>query len=86
MSTVVDVALASLAVAALLCVVRLVRPGSIPDRIVALDTLVIVIVAGIATEFTRDGESSFLSAMLVAALLGFTGTVVIARFVERRGA
>ena len=33
MSTVVDIALATLAVAGLLCVVRLVRPGSIPDRI-----------------------------------------------------
>ena len=86
MNTVVDIAFVALLLAAASCVLRLVRPGSIPDRVVALDTLVIVIVAGIATEFVRDRESSFLSAMLVAALLGFTGTVLIARFVERRGA
>jgi multicomponent Na+:H+ antiporter subunit F len=42
------VALYLLAVAALLTVLRLVRGGSLPDRIVALDHLLVVIVCGLA--------------------------------------
>ena len=65
---------------------RLLRGPSVPDRIVALDTLLQVVVAGvaIAAALTRSGE--FLAVLLAVSLLGFLGTVIVARFVERRGA
>jgi multisubunit Na+/H+ antiporter MnhF subunit len=34
----------------------------------------------------RTGLDTFLNAMVVAALLGFTGTSLVARYIERRGA
>ncbi|MFP3913928.1 MAG: monovalent cation/H+ antiporter complex subunit F [Actinomycetota bacterium] len=79
------ISLAILLAAAALAVFRMVRGGSLPDRIVALDTLLVVIVMGLAVLATRTGRDTFLDAMVVAALLGFTGTSLIARFVERRG-
>lgn len=86
LQTVSGMALTMLMVAAALCVIRLVRGGSLPDRIVALDTLLVVVVLGLAVLAARTGEDTYLDAMVVAALLGFTGTSLVARFIERRGA
>lgn len=86
MITVTTVALAGLALAAALCVLRLVRPGSLADRIVALDTLLVVTVSAIAVWGVRAGTDAFVPVLLVASLLAFVGTVTVARFIERRGA
>lgn len=81
-----SVVLAMLLVAAILCVVRLARGSSLSDRIVALDTLLIVVVLGLAVLAARTGEDTYLDVMVVASLLGFTGTALVAKFIERRGA
>lgn len=86
MTLLTAVLLGMLAVAGALCVVRLVRGDSLADRIVALDTLLVVVVGGIAVQAVRTGDGIYLDVMLVAALLGFTGTSLVARFIERRGA
>jgi multicomponent Na+:H+ antiporter subunit F len=83
--TVIFVCLAGLSLAAVLCVVRLVLGPSVPDRIVALDALLYVVVSGIAVGAAATGDSSFLAVLVAVALLGFVGTVTVARFVERRG-
>jgi len=84
-SVVVTICLTVLSISAVLCLVRLVRGPSVPDRIVALDALLYVVVSGIAVAaaLTRDGR--FLAVLVAVALLGFVGTVTVARFVERRG-
>ena len=86
MTVVTTIALVGLSVAGVLCLARLLRPGSLPDRIVALDTLLVVIVSGIAVHAARAGEGLYLDVLVVAALLGFVSTVTVARFIERRGA
>ena len=85
MSTVLVVCFAGLGLAALLVLVRLVRGPSVPDRIVALDTLLQVVVAGIAVAAAVTGDGSFLAVLVAVSLLGFLGSVTVARFVERRG-
>lgn len=80
------VCFAGLGVAALLCLLRLVRGPTVPDRIVALDALLSVVVGGIAVGAATTGDGSFLSLLVAVALLGFVGTVTVARYVERRGA
>jgi len=86
LATTTTIVLALILVASVLCVVRLVRGGSLADRIVALDSLLIMIVLGLAVQAARTGEDTYLDAMVVAALLGFTGTALVAKFIERRGA
>lgn len=81
-----NISLFILLVAAALCVLRMLRGGSLADRIVALDTLLIVVVLGLAVLAARTGQDTFLDAMVVAALLGFTGTSLVAKYIEQRGA
>lgn len=86
MNLVLALALVGLAVAAVLCAVRLARPGSLADRVVALDTLLVVIVSAVAVWSARTGSGAFAPVLIVASLLAFVGTVTVARFIERRGA
>jgi multicomponent Na+:H+ antiporter subunit F len=80
------IALGGLCVSAVLCMARLLRPGSLADRIVALDAVLVVLVSGIAVQAARTGDGTYLDVLVVVALLGFLGTVTVARFIERRGA
>jgi multicomponent Na+:H+ antiporter subunit F len=80
------IALGGLALSAALCLVRLIRGRSVADRIVALDLLLVITVSGIAVAAIATGSGVFLDVLVVAALLGFVGTVTVARYMERRGA
>lgn len=79
------VALVLLAVAAALFVYRLLRGPSIPDRVVALDGFLTVVVSGIIVGAARADSEIIIATVLVVALVGFVGTSALARFVERRG-
>lgn len=74
-----------LGAAALLCLLRLLRGPGLADRIVALDALLLVVVSGLAVQAAVTGEGTYLDVMVVAALLAFTGTSMVANFIERRG-
>lgn len=86
MTLLTTILLGHLVVAGAFCLVRLLRGRSLPDRIVALDTLLVVVVCGLAVSAVRTGSRQFLDVAVVVALLGFTGTILVARFVEQRGA
>lgn len=73
-----------LSVAALLCVVRMIRGPRLANRIVALDALLLMVVSGLAVQSAITGEDTYLNVMVVAALLAFTGTSMVANFIERR--
>ena len=86
MTVVIAICMGGLSIAAVLCVIRLIAGPSVPDRIVALDALLYVVVSGIAVGAAMSQDGSFLAVLVAVALLGFVGTVTVARFVERRGA
>lgn len=83
-TTAASIALALLVLAGVLCLIRLIRGPSLANRIVALDALLLMVVSGLAVQAAITGEDTYLDAMVVAALLGFTGTGLIAKFIERR--
>ncbi len=64
---------------------RVLRGPSIPDRVVALDGVLSVVVSGIVVAAARADSGITLSTVLVVSLVGFVGTVALGRFVERRG-
>lgn len=78
-------ALAITSLAGLLFVVRLLRGPSLPDRVIATDGFVSVIVIGVIIGVARPGSGAVPSTVLVVALGGFVGTAVLARYIERRG-
>jgi multicomponent Na+:H+ antiporter subunit F len=80
------IAFVCITAAGLLCVLALARPRSLADRIVALDLFLVMIVSGIAVGAARTGIGTYLDVLVVASLLGFIGTITVARFIEKRGA
>ncbi|MDQ3648406.1 MAG: monovalent cation/H+ antiporter complex subunit F [Actinomycetota bacterium] len=69
-----------LAVLLAACAVRTVRAPSAGSRILALDTLVLVLVGMLVLWSAAEGASYLFDAALVLALLGFAGTLMAARF------
>ncbi|WP_306204973.1 monovalent cation/H+ antiporter complex subunit F [Actinoplanes sp. RD1] len=82
-TTVAVLSTALLATGATLALIRVVRGPSVLDRIVATDVLLAIIVVAIATEaaFTRDATA--LPVLVVLSILGFVGSVSVARFSGR---
>ena len=80
---VVPLSLLTVALAAFMF--RVLRGPSIPDRVVALDGVLSVVVSGIIVAAARADSGITLSTILVVSLVGFVGTVALGRFVERRG-
>ena len=75
-----------LGVAGLLCVIRVVRHGSIPDKVLGTDTFVLVVIAGVAVGAGITASSTYLDILVAVTLLGFIATITVSRYVERRGA
>jgi len=86
MLTVVAVAVtAVLAISAGLALIRLIRGPSVLDRVVAMDVLLAIVLSGIATEAAYSRDGSALPVLVVLSILGFTGSVSVARFATRDG-
>lgn len=79
-----NAALALLAVAAALCLVRVARGPSALDRVIALDVFAVVLASGVAVRGTVTDGGVDLVLLVVISLLGFAGSVAAARLVERR--
>ena len=80
MSAVLAVCVAMLEVAALLLVIRIARGPTMLDRVVALDVLVSVVICGLALEAAVNRHATTLPILGVLSVLGFVGSVSIARF------
>ena len=74
-----------LSIAALLFVVRMLLGPTVPDRVVALDGLLITVMCGVLVGAADQQSAVGIDTVLVVALLGFIGTGVLARYVEQRG-
>lgn len=79
--TLIQLALGSAAAVAL---VRAVRGPELADRMVAVDLILTLLAGGIAVHAAREGSRNFAPVLLVVALVAFTGTVLVARFIEWR--
>jgi len=75
---------AVLLLAAMICAgIRLVRGPTGPDRVVALDMLGILGVAGAGMAVVASGSAAFIDIALGVALVGFLAAVAFAGFIER---
>jgi multisubunit Na+/H+ antiporter MnhF subunit len=78
-----DVLITILTISLALCFIRLLLGPSPPNRIIAFDSISIHAVAILALFAARIGAPSILDAAIVVALLGFLGTTMQARYLER---
>ena len=77
--------LAMLTAAFVLTVVRVVVGPTLPDRVLALDTLVAAAIGYIAVIGVKTGYSLYLDIAIALGLVGFLATVAFARFIMERG-
>jgi len=82
---VIAAALVLLTIGGVLFTIRLVVGPNLSSRVVALDGLVVTIIAAIAIDAARTGSAVFLDAVVVVALVGFIATAAAARYIEDRG-
>ena len=78
-----DFALATVGLALLLAALRLLRGPEATDRVLALDTMYINVVALVILLGIRFGTELFFEAALLIALLGFVSTVALSRYLSR---
>jgi multicomponent Na+:H+ antiporter subunit F len=74
-----------LLVCCFMCLYRIGRGPSAPDRTVAIDILGIVIVGFCGLIGLVTGKDFYLNIALAWALLSFIGTIALAKFLEGRG-
>lgn len=74
-----------LAVSGALCLIRIVRGPSMLDRTVATDVFVASIVGAVGVHAAVGRYSTTVSVLLALSLVGFLGSVSIARFAARDG-
>jgi len=80
---VLDGAVLAFAIAMLLCGWRLLRGPTPVDRVLAFDTLYVNLLALVILLGIRQGSRLYFEAALIVGLLGFIGTVALARFLCR---
>ena len=80
---VTELSLATVGIALVLAVVRLVKGPTLPDRVVAMDLIGVLVVGLIVVLAASTGVRATLDAAMVIALIGFLGTVAYATYVER---
>ena len=77
------ITLAGLAVSIALCLYRLAIGPATVDRVLALDTITVNVLAVLVVLCIRLETGVYLDAVLVLALLGFVGTVTFAKALMR---
>jgi multicomponent K+:H+ antiporter subunit F len=77
------IALAAVALAMLLTLYRLLRGPDIVDRVLALDTLAINLIALIVVAGILYGTTMYFEAALLFAMVGFISTVSFCKFLLR---
>lgn len=74
----------TVALAMMLAMWRLLRGPTVPDRILALDTLNVTAIAELMLLGIHLRTAVYFEAALIIAMLGFVTTVVLSKYVIRR--
>ncbi len=82
----VAVSLILVTISLLMIAISVVRADSLPDRILALDTLTTVSVGLIAAITIATGFMLYIDVAIALGLVGFLATVAFARYVMEMGA
>ena len=83
LSTAILVAFACIAAALVLNFWRLFAGPSLPDRILALDTMAINTIALLVLLGIHQNLTEFFEAALLIAMMGFIGTVALCKYLLR---
>jgi multicomponent Na+:H+ antiporter subunit F len=82
--TVVAIAYLGLLIGAAAAIYRLAVGPTLADRVIALDLLLVALMTGIVVDAANRDSTTWLNLLVVIAIIGFTATVAVSRFMEQR--
>lgn len=62
---------------------RIIRGPSLPDRVIAMDTIGVNLISGIAVISILLKTKAFLEVILIIGILSFISTIALSKFIER---
>jgi multisubunit Na+/H+ antiporter MnhF subunit len=80
-----DIAVGIFLLAGLLAGVRLVRGPDLVDRVISLDAALVALMGAVGVRVADSGETLYIGILVVIAIVAFTATVVLSRFIETTG-
>ncbi len=80
-----DIAIGIFLLAGLLAGIRLVRGPDLVDRVISLDAALVALMGAIGVRVADTGDTLYIGVLVVIAIVAFTATVVLSRFVETTG-
>jgi multicomponent Na+:H+ antiporter subunit F len=76
------IAIGAFLIAGVAAGVRLAIGPSLADRMAALDVMLLSLMGAIAVDAAATGDTTNLYLLVVIAIVGFTATVAVSRFIE----
>jgi len=83
LETALGIAVLLVSAASVLSLIRLLIGPSMPDRILALDTLYVNTIALVVLFGLRQGSMLYFEAALLIAVMGFIGTIALSKYLMR---
>lgn len=80
-----DIAVAVFVIAGALAGVRLIKGPNLADRVISLDAALVALMGAIGVRVAETGDSLYVGILVVIAIVAFTATVVLSRFIETAG-
>ncbi|TDM13824.1 Na(+)/H(+) antiporter subunit F1 [Macrococcus bovicus] len=80
---IIKVALIIYGAAMCLALFRLTKGPSLPDRVVAFDTIGVIVMSSVAIISVLYKTQVYLEAVLIIGVLAFISTIATSRFIER---
>jgi multicomponent Na+:H+ antiporter subunit F len=80
-----DIAVAIFLLSGVLAGIRLVWGPSLADRVISLDAALVALMGAIGVRVAETGDTLYIGILVVIAIVAFTATVVLSRFIETSG-
>jgi multicomponent Na+:H+ antiporter subunit F len=80
-----DIAVAIFLLSGVLAGIRLVWGPSLADRVISLDAALVALMGAIGVRIAETGDRLYIGILVVIAIVAFTATVVLSRFIETSG-
>ena len=83
LQTVIHIVLIMLGISLFVCFIRAIIGPSLPDRVLALDSFGIQLIAFIGVVMIFHDSIAYSDVVLVLSILSFIGTVALSKFIEK---
>ncbi|RXZ84507.1 Na(+)/H(+) antiporter subunit F1 [Paenibacillaceae bacterium] len=86
LDTVLHIAVFLMSLSILACLYRVIKGPSLPDRIIALDTIGINVLGLVSIISIQLRTQAYLEFVLLIGIMSFLGTVALAKYIEKGAA